>query len=190
MIRVGLLIQLLLMLSCSSTEQGRREVASNQSSVSSIEKLDSNALVNKVFDKLALPINIWEFLERRANLGLPVILDIGGEGEYPDAINLNPKGFTSAGGKRSIPNWLKPVGTKIPLPDKSVDHVYLENVPVDAATISEVLRVVGLRGTVRFFNSLEYSMSVYQMLKGLVDPALIKVSFDEDQFVEILISFD
>jgi hypothetical protein len=72
-----------------------------------------------------------------------MILDIGGEGRYPEAWNLNPKSRKTLGQQRGkpIPRLIQGRGECIPLPNRTVDVVIVERTPLRLATLSEMLRV-------------------------------------------------
>ena len=58
-------------------------------------------------------------------------LDIGGEGRYADAWNLNPSAVKTIGPNRGqmIPRRIPGRADVIPLPDHSVDQVIMERTP-------------------------------------------------------------
>jgi hypothetical protein len=62
----------------------------------------------------------------------PFILDIGGEGRHPTAWNLNPRATKTLGPDRGepIPRLIRGRGESIPLPDRSVDVVIVEQTPL------------------------------------------------------------
>jgi hypothetical protein len=99
---------------------------------------------------------------------LPVILDIGGEGRYVGAINLNPQPITSTTGEAGhiIPNWVPGRGDKIPFPQYSVDMIHLENAPINPATMEEMLRVMRPRGKIHLSHPHDYTDSYIEILKN------------------------
>lgn len=78
------------------------------------------------------------------------ILDIGGEGRYPDAWNLNPSPVKTIGPERgaAIPNHIPGRADAIPLPDQSVHRIIVERTPLTAAAVRELARVIAPRGEV------------------------------------------
>lgn len=129
-------------------------------------------LCNEAFDIYfkyrADPADIAEdLLIYRQEQGLPVVLDIGGEGRYQGAINLNPQPLTSTTGQpeRIIPNWVPGVGSDIPLGRRTVDIIYLENAPLTTQTMDEMLRVMRPRGNIHLSHPTEYEDTYLQNLK-------------------------
>ena len=121
--------------------------------------------------------DLLEYIDLRRAQNKPVVLDIGGEGRYQDAINLNPQNLTTTTGTsgRPIPLWLKGVGQSIPLPDNSVDTVYLENTPLFKDTLKEILRVIRPRGNIHLFHPKSYSDKILKMVETLFLEAEISV---------------
>lgn len=90
-----------------------------------------------------------------------VHLDIGGEGRYPDAINVNsgmgggtpatsgptPGGAGTAG--RPIPNLVQARGERLPFANQSVDIITLQHAPIRPATVNEIARVIRPGGDIR-----------------------------------------
>jgi hypothetical protein len=81
-------------------------------------------------------------------------IDIGGEGRYPEAYNLNPssKGTVPPWTNKDIPNHVCGVGESIPVPSGTVDYITLEGVPMSPAMISEIARVIKKTGHIRLLN--------------------------------------
>lgn len=116
----------------------------------------------------ANPIDVAEdMLIHRQDYDLPVILDIGGEGRYAGAINLNPQPITSTTGEagRIIPNWVPGTGNSIPLPKKVVDVLHIENAPINIDVMWEMQRVMRPRGKIHLSHPYEYADSYYKNLK-------------------------
>ena len=98
-----------------------------------------------------------------------VILDIGGEGRYQGAINLNPNPLTTTTGEsgRFIPNWLPGSGGNIPIESRVVDIVYLENAPIQLKTMGEVLRIITPRGQIHLSHPSDYADQYLPALKEM-----------------------
>ena len=79
-----------------------------------------------------------------------VVIDIGGEGRYPIAWNLNPSSLKTLGRDRGkpIPRHIPGRAEAIPLPDGSVDVVIVERTPLRRMALNEIARVVSDKGTV------------------------------------------
>lgn len=88
------------------------------------------------------------FDSRRATRTLT--LDIGGEGRYRHAWNLNPSRVKTLGQHKGkpIPRLILGRAQKIPLPNGCVDHVIVERGPVCKAAVLEIARVISPSGTV------------------------------------------
>lgn len=108
-----------------------------------------------------------DLLLYRQEADLPIILDVGGEGRYVGAINLNPQPITSTTGEAGhiIPNWVPGRGDHIPLPEQSVDVIYLENAPLNNETMEEMLRVMRPRGKIHLSHPQDYADSYYKTLQ-------------------------
>jgi len=92
-----------------------------------------------------------------------VHIDVGGEGRYPGAINLNPGRTTSTTGTpgRPIPNLVRGRGEQMPFGNRTADIVSVENAPIRPAgfrdplgnptpgTAAEIARVVKPGGEIR-----------------------------------------
>ena len=81
-------------------------------------------------------------------------IDIGGEGRYPEAYNLNPtsKGTVSPWTNKDIPNHVCGVGENIPVSSGTVDYITEESTPISQATVAEIARVIKKTGHIRLIN--------------------------------------
>lgn len=121
------------------------------------------------FKTKAHPQDVAEkILFKRQDRDLPVILDIGGEGRYQGAINLNPNPLTSTTGEpdRIIPNWVPGIGDDIPLPNRVVDEVILENAPIGRRTLYEINRVSKSGSKVYLSHPIDYAETYYQRARS------------------------
>ena len=89
------------------------------------------------------------------------ILDIGGEGRYETAWNLNIRPQKTLGCRKGelIPNWIEGRSTAIPLADSSVRRVIMEQVPLNRKAVHEIYRVIVEGGVVElrhFYNSANH----------------------------------
>lgn len=98
---------------------------------------------------------------RRA--GKRVVVDVGGEGRYKGAINLNPSRVTSTTGTpgRPIPRHVQGVGEKMPFPARSAHELIVENAPIRPGTARELARVIKPGGTIRLSHPSEYATSAH-----------------------------
>jgi hypothetical protein len=92
----------------------------------------------------------------------PLHIDIGGEGRYSDAVNVNSgyfgnppvtsgpsmQGYAGTAG-RPIPNVVLASGEALPFADQSIDIITLQNTPIRPGTISEITRVIKAGGEIR-----------------------------------------
>ena len=93
----------------------------------------------------------------------PVVIDIGGEGRYPNAINVNPAtngSYPPYEGK--IPNRVDSFGEKLPFPDNSVDGIVIESGPINPDVIQEVVRVLKPGGSVRLVTPLPEAEKLHE----------------------------
>lgn len=93
-----------------------------------------------------------------------LVIDIGGEGRHPAAINVNPGFTTTTTGRagRPIPNLVQGVGEKLPFPARAADTIIVENAPLRPETIAELARVIKPGGAVRLVHPSEYAAKVHQ----------------------------
>jgi hypothetical protein len=94
----------------------------------------------------------------------PVHVDIGGEGRYPQAINVNPSAVTSTTGTdgRLIPNRVDAPGENLPFDAHYADGISVENVPIYAQTALEISRVIRPGGSIRLLNPTVYAAVAHQ----------------------------
>ena len=82
-------------------------------------------------------------------------VDVGGEGKYPGAINVNP---ASEGTYGPIPNRVPGTAQSNPLPDEFADLVTAENIPLhQAGAVEGVARLVKPGGTVSVVNPAAFA---------------------------------
>jgi hypothetical protein len=117
-----------------------------------------------------------DLINARVNNSSPVILDIGGEGRFEGAINLNPQFLTSTTGTegRLIPHWLPGTGNDIPIPSFSVDFIHLQNAPINIDTMKEILRVMKPRSKIHLTHPTEYAETYVKDMKILFEGYNIK----------------
>ena len=73
-----------------------------------------------------------------------LVIDVGGEGRLPHALNLNPGRLTSTTGKpgRPIPRLVQGAGEQMPFPAQVADEIRLENAPLRRGAAGELARVI------------------------------------------------
>ena len=78
------------------------------------------------------------------------LLDIGGEGRYPEAWNLNPRPTRTIGPETGspIPNWIAGRADAIPLPDSSVTRIVVERTPLNDEAYGEITRIAVTEGRI------------------------------------------
>jgi hypothetical protein len=106
------------------------------------------------------------FIRLNKEKNIPIHLDLGGEGRYPDAININPNAYTSTTGEpgEKIPFWVKGRSDDIPISSSSVDKVTIENAPINLNTIDEMLRVLRPRGDIYLSHPKDYAKEAHQLI--------------------------
>jgi hypothetical protein len=102
----------------------------------------------------------------------PVHLDIGGEGRYPGAINVNPNTTTSTTGTagRPIPNLVQATGEQLPFANQSASLITIENTPISQATASNVARVISPGGEIRLVSPADYAATAHQRVIQALPP--------------------
>ncbi|MDG2013425.1 MAG: hypothetical protein P8J33_07965 [Pirellulaceae bacterium] len=107
------------------------------------------------------------------------ILDVGGEGRYETAWNLNIRSRKTLGSHKGepIPNWLEGRSTAIPLLDSSVQRVIMEQVPLNRRAVREIYRVVVEGGMIElrhFYNSQSHPHAwACRVIRGVCSHASI-----------------
>jgi hypothetical protein len=110
-------------------------------------------------------LDIENFITARKKSSKPIIVDIGGEGINRDAININPEQYTSSSDNTlPIPLWVKGRGESIPVKDGEVDHLILENTPLNNNIIIEIIRVIKKDGTIKLVHPIEYAQKTHAEL--------------------------
>ena len=99
-----------------------------------------------------------------------VHLDIGGEGRYPGAFNVNPMGLTSTTGTpgRPIPNLVVGRAEALPIADHVADLVTVESAPIRPGAADEIARVLRPGGEIRLLHPAGYAAETH----GIVATAL------------------
>lgn len=115
------------------------------------------------------------------------LLDIGGEGRYVTALNLNPNAVKTLGPEKGqpIPNRLNGCTEDIPLPDNSVHTVVVERTPLTNEAIDEIIRVVADGGTLVFRHVVADAANphhrVRERIEGTVDTEAIELDGQQVQ---------
>lgn len=99
------------------------------------------------------------------------LLDIGGEGRYATALNLNPRAEKTLGPEKGqpIPNWLNGRAEHIPLPDNSVQTVVVERTPLRDKALDEITRVVADGGTMVFRHVVTDGINPHQRIRERIE---------------------
>lgn len=99
------------------------------------------------------------------------LLDIGGEGRYVTALNLNPNAEKTLGPDKGqpIPNRLNGRTEDIPLPDNSVQTVIVERTPLKNEAIDEITRVVADGGTLVFRHVVADEANPHQRVRERIE---------------------
>ena len=79
-----------------------------------------------------------------------MILDIGGEGRHDMAWNLNPSRVKTVGRDKGqpIPRLIVARAQAIPLADRSVDRIIVEQSPLTRQALKEIARVIAVDGEI------------------------------------------
>ena len=95
----------------------------------------------------------------RATTQPSVHLDIGGEGRYPNAVNVNrarPDQLPHA-----VPNMVRAHGERLPFRDRCADTITLENAQIKPGTGSEIARVIKPGGTIRLVGPADVAKTAH-----------------------------
>jgi hypothetical protein len=102
------------------------------------------------------------------------LLDVGGEGRYKDAWNLNPRSRKSLGPDKgvAIPRRIFGRAECIPLPDRSVRQIMMERAPLRRAAVFELVRVIVPDGTIILRHHAGSGRNPHMMAQQLIDADL------------------
>jgi len=123
-------------------------------------------------------------------------LDIGGEGRYPQAWNLNPRTRKTVGPHRGepIPRLIQGRGEFIPLADRTVDVLIVERTPLLRATLSEVLRVASPSAQIILRHASAHRRDPHQLaiqiLRGTIEQRMAMIGRQPVQETIIRLSRD
>jgi hypothetical protein len=120
-----------------------------------------------------------------------VHLDIGGEGRYPGALNVNPFGLTSTTGTpgREIPNLVVGRGEALPIADHVADLVTVESAPIRPGAAEEIARVLRPGGEVRLLHPAGYAAETHGLVAAALGAELVSSSslqLGEDMTLTVL----
>lgn len=109
-------------------------------------------------------VRAFKYISNQEVRGFPIHIDIGGEGRYADALNINPSKFTSTTGEpgQLIPNWIYGRADELPLPSGSVHRLTVESAPINNQAILEILRVMRPRGQIDLYHPTDYAETVHK----------------------------
>lgn len=132
---------------------------------------------------------VENLIQERLSSNRPIIVDIGGEGRYLDAININPYFLTSTTGEanRFIPNWIYGFADDIPIQRNIVEILYLENAPLSTSAMEEILRVMKPRGKIHLYHPSDYADKYIDDLYEVFSGHKININQLDNSIVEIKI---
>jgi hypothetical protein len=118
-------------------------------------------------------------------------LDIGGEGRYPGAINVNPMGLTSTTGApgRPIPHLVVGRGEALPIADHVADVVTVESAPIREGAAQEIARVLAPGGEVRLLHPSGYAAQTHSLVEAALGAELVsslRMPAGEDMTLTVL----
>lgn len=99
------------------------------------------------------------------------LLDVGGEGRYATAINLNPSAEKTLGPDKGqpIPCRIGGRAEDIPLDDKSVETIVVERTPLRNDAIAELARVAADGATMVFRHWVDEFSDPHQRIRRMID---------------------
>ena len=156
----ALLILTLILTSCSSFV-GIREVSSVSSDLTCHSAIGEFSIA-----ALSPERRSQRFVRHNKSKNIPIHIDLGGEGRYSDAININPNAYTTTTGEwgERIPFWVKGRSDHIPFESNSVDKITVENSPINNDSIKEMLRVLRPRGDIYLSHPSEYAQQIHPLV--------------------------
>jgi hypothetical protein len=105
--------------------------------------------------------------------GLPtrsIHIDVGGEGRYRGAINLNPRRETTTTGipGRRIPRLVQGLGEQMPFRSQIADLLTVENTPLRPGAAAELGRIIRPGGIILLKHPADYAESAHQQVIEIV----------------------
>ena len=99
------------------------------------------------------------------------LLDIGGEGRYQSAWNLNPRSQKTIGHDLvlAIPNLILGRAECIPLPDGCVQRIMMERAPLRRAAVFEMVRVIVPGGTIILRHNASTALDPHGLAQQLIN---------------------
>ncbi|EMB16383.1 MULTISPECIES: hypothetical protein [Rhodopirellula] len=99
------------------------------------------------------------------------LLDVGGEGRYATAMNLNPSAEKTLGLDKGqpIPNRIDGRAEDIPLPDSSVKTIIVERTPLRNESIQELARVATDDATLVFRHPVDEHSDPHARVKEQIN---------------------
>lgn len=99
------------------------------------------------------------------------LLDIGGEGRYENAWNLNPRSRKTIGQEMglAIPSHILARAERIPLPDGCVQQIIMERAPLRRAAVFEMVRVIVPGGTITLRHNAATGLNPHCVAQQLID---------------------
>jgi len=120
------------------------------------------------------------------------LLDVGGEGRYSTAINLNPRPGKTLGPDKGdpIPNRIAGRAEAIPLPDQTVEFIIMERTPLRDAAIDELVRVLAPGGTIILRHHIDGNCNPHDRVMKRIDGVtrLEKIALDGQLLQQLTIS--
>ncbi len=138
---------------------------------------DSSALVQKL-------------IQNRLEENKPIVVDIGGEGRYADAININPQPLRpdTMYIQDIIPNWIPAKAQKLPFKPHTVDQIYLENAPVTKEILIEIKRVLKKDGKLRLTHPESFSSEIFPWVREVFSGRSIWQQFHNEVQATIIVN--
>lgn len=101
------------------------------------------------------------------------LLDIGGEGRYENAWNLNPRSLKTIGRDEGleIPRHIHGRAERIPLPDACVEQIIMERAPLRRAAVFELVRVIVPSGTIILRHNASSDRNPHMVAQQMIDAA-------------------
>ncbi len=99
------------------------------------------------------------------------LLDIGGEGRYENAWNLNPRSRKTIGREKGLAISRHILGRAecIPLPDGCVQQIMMERAPLRRAAVFEMVRVIVPGGTIILRHYVSSDRNPHGMAQQVID---------------------
>lgn len=100
----------------------------------------------------------------------PFVIDIGGEGRYVRALNVNPRRVKTFGPERGrpIPRLIVGRAESVPLPNQCADSIIVERTPLSRGALCEIARLAKLGAIIVLRHARAFGIDPHQLARRVL----------------------